>query len=69
MGQLSYLVNKSNKLIKKNIELKNQITQLLIEQEKIITQNKKLKSIINDFEIQTKTNKDIHNDNLTSVLA
>ena len=69
MGQLSYLVNKSNKLIKKNIELKNQITQLLIEQEKIITQNKKLKSIINDFEIQTKKNKDIHNDNLTSVLA
>ena len=39
MGQLSYLVNKSNKLIKKNIELKNQITQLLIEQEKIITKN------------------------------
>ena len=69
MGQLSYLVNKSNKLIKKNIELKNQITQLLLEQEKIITQNKKLKSIINDFEIQTKKNKDIHNDNLTSVLA
>ena len=28
-----------------------------------------LKSIINDFEIQTKKNKDIHNDNLTSVLA
>ena len=38
MGQLSYLVNKSNKLIKKNIELKNQITQLLLEKEKIITQ-------------------------------
>ena len=46
MGQLSYLVNKSNKLIKKNIELKNQITQLLLEQEKIITQNKNVSSSI-----------------------